>query len=134
MVARRDAAAVIKTANELLILSEEHGLPQTRAVALSYLGWGLGQTDDLARGLHALQDGLEIHTRLGSNRMSHDLLTGGNLLPIRSIRKSNGTDRSGDCHVRRAWRPLVLAPHSYGPRGGGGKSSNSSRYCSSAIR
>jgi class 3 adenylate cyclase/tetratricopeptide (TPR) repeat protein len=69
-VARGDAVAVIKTANELLTLSEEHGLPQTRAAALAYLGWGLGQTDDVAGGLRALQDGLEIYTRLGvrSNR------------------------------------------------------------------
>src|SRR5262249_19986567 len=65
-VTRRDTAAVIKTANELLTLSEEHGLPQTRGTALAYLGWGLGQTDDLPRGLRALQDGLEMHRRLGT--------------------------------------------------------------------
>ena len=40
-VARSDAAAVIRTANELLTLSEEHGLPQTRATALAYLGWAI---------------------------------------------------------------------------------------------
>nr|WP_240543112.1 AAA family ATPase [Bradyrhizobium canariense] len=38
-VARSDAAAVVNTASELLALSEEHGLPQTRATALAYLGW-----------------------------------------------------------------------------------------------
>jgi class 3 adenylate cyclase/tetratricopeptide (TPR) repeat protein len=64
-VTRRDAAAVIKTADELLTLSEEHGLPQTRATALAYLGWGRSQTDDLARGLETLLDGLEMYNRLG---------------------------------------------------------------------
>jgi predicted ATPase len=64
-VARRDAAAVIRTADELLTLSEEHGLPQTRATALAYLGWGRSQTDDLARGLEALLNGLEMYNRLG---------------------------------------------------------------------
>lgn len=64
-VARRDAAAVIRTADELLTLSEEHGLPQTRATALAYLGWGRSQTDNLARGLETLLDGLETYNRLG---------------------------------------------------------------------
>jgi predicted ATPase len=64
-VARRDAAAVIRTADELLTLSEEHGLPQTRATALAYLGWGRSQTGDLARGLEALLNGLEMYNRLG---------------------------------------------------------------------
>jgi tetratricopeptide (TPR) repeat protein len=64
-VARRDAAAVIRTADELLTLSEEHGLPQTRATALAYLGWGRSQTDNLARGLETLLDGLEMYSRLG---------------------------------------------------------------------
>ena len=38
-VARSDAVAVVNTASELLTLSEDHGLPQTRALALAYLGW-----------------------------------------------------------------------------------------------
>jgi predicted ATPase len=40
-VMRNDAGAVIDTATELLRLSEEHGLPQTRAMALVYLGWAI---------------------------------------------------------------------------------------------
>jgi tetratricopeptide (TPR) repeat protein len=64
-VARSDAAAVINTANELLTLSEEHGLPQTRATALAYLGWAIGQTDDAGRGIRSLEDGLAMYNRLG---------------------------------------------------------------------
>jgi class 3 adenylate cyclase/predicted ATPase len=64
-VARSDAGAVINTANELLTLSEDHGLPQTRALALAYLGWAIGQTDDVARGLRGLEDGLAMFNRLG---------------------------------------------------------------------
>jgi hypothetical protein len=45
-IVRNDADAVLKTANELLALSEEHGFPQTRAAASVYLGWAMGQADD----------------------------------------------------------------------------------------
>ena len=64
-VARRDSAAAIKTASELLTLSEEHGIPQTRAAALAYLGWGLGQTKDVAQGVRYLEEGLVAFNRLG---------------------------------------------------------------------
>jgi len=64
-VARSDAGAVINTANELLTLSEDHGLPQTRALALVYLGWAIGQAGDVARGLRGLEDGLAMFNRLG---------------------------------------------------------------------
>ncbi len=64
-VARRDAVAVVNTANELLTLSEEHGLPQTRAVALAYLGWAIGQTEDVSRGIRRLEEGLAMYNRLG---------------------------------------------------------------------
>jgi predicted ATPase len=36
----RDASTLNDTATELLALSEEHGLPQFRATALMFLGWG----------------------------------------------------------------------------------------------
>jgi class 3 adenylate cyclase/predicted ATPase len=64
-VARSDAVAVVNTANELLTLSEEHGLPQTRAVALAYLGWAIGQTEDVSRGIRCLEEGLAMYNRLG---------------------------------------------------------------------
>ena len=64
-IARGDAVAVVNTANELLALSEEHGLPQTRATALAYLGWAVGQTDDVSRGLRRLEEGLAMYNRLG---------------------------------------------------------------------
>jgi class 3 adenylate cyclase len=41
-VTRNDPAAAMNTATELLTLSEEHGLSQTRAFALVYLGWAMG--------------------------------------------------------------------------------------------
>ena len=64
-VARNDAIAVVTTANELLKLSEEHGLPQTRATALAYLGWAIGQTEDVSHGIRRLEEGLAMYNRLG---------------------------------------------------------------------
>jgi predicted ATPase len=49
----------------LLTLSEEHGLPQTRATALTYLGWAIGQTGDVSRGIQSLEDGFAMYNRLG---------------------------------------------------------------------
>jgi class 3 adenylate cyclase/predicted ATPase len=63
--ARSDAAAVVRTATELLTLSEEHGLPQTCATALAYLGWAVGQTDDVTGGVQRLEEGLAKYNRLG---------------------------------------------------------------------
>ena len=65
-VTRNDAVAVIDTATELLKLSEEHGLPQTRAIALVYLGWAMGQTRDGTHGLRLLEEGLAAYSRLGA--------------------------------------------------------------------
>jgi predicted ATPase len=65
-VARGDAAAVIKTVNALLTLSEEHGLSQPRAMGLAYLGWALGQTEDASRGVRYLEEGLAAWNRLGA--------------------------------------------------------------------
>jgi class 3 adenylate cyclase/tetratricopeptide (TPR) repeat protein len=64
-VARSDAVAVINTADELLTLSEEHALPQTRATALAYRGWAIGQTEDVNRGIRCLEEGLAMYNRLG---------------------------------------------------------------------
>ena len=55
-VTRNDPAAAMNTATELLTLSEEHGLSQTRAFALVYLGWAIGQTKDVAQGVQYLED------------------------------------------------------------------------------
>ena len=62
---RNDAAAAMNTATELLTLSEEHGLSQTRANALVYLGWAIGQTKDVARGVQCLEEALAGFNRLG---------------------------------------------------------------------
>ena len=65
-VLRGDAAAVIDTAKELLTLSEDHGLPQTRAVALIYQGWAMGQSKDAAEGIRCVEDGLTAWNRIGT--------------------------------------------------------------------
>ena len=64
-IVRGEAAAAKSTADELLRLSEEHGLPQTRATAMAYLGWAVGQTDDVNRGMRSLEEGFAIFSRLG---------------------------------------------------------------------
>ena len=64
-VVRGDAPAVADTANELLTLSEEHGMAQTRAAALAYLGWAKGQTKDVDQGLEYLTEGLQAWRGLG---------------------------------------------------------------------
>jgi predicted ATPase len=64
-VVRNDAAAAMNTATELLTLSEEHGLPQTRATALVYLGWAIGQTKNVAQGVQYLEKGLAAFNQLG---------------------------------------------------------------------
>ena len=64
-VARGDAAAVAKTAEELLTLSEEHGLPLTHGTALACLGWATAHTDDVSRGIRCLKEGLAMYNRLG---------------------------------------------------------------------
>jgi predicted ATPase/class 3 adenylate cyclase len=65
-VTRNDAVAVIDTATKLLKLSEEHGLPQTRAMALVYLGWAMAKRRDHAQGLRLLEEGLTGYDRLGA--------------------------------------------------------------------
>jgi predicted ATPase len=64
-VVRNDAAAAMNTATELLTLSEEHGLPQTRATALVYIGWAIGQTKNVAQGVQYLEKGLAAFNQLG---------------------------------------------------------------------
>ena len=63
---RNDAVAVVDTATELLKLSKEHGLPQTRAMALVYLGWAMAKMKDDAQGLRLLEEGLAGYDRLGA--------------------------------------------------------------------
>jgi predicted ATPase/class 3 adenylate cyclase len=65
-VTRNDAATAFDTATELLKLSEEHGLTQTRAIALVYLGWATAQTRDDVQGLRLLEEGLAAYNRLGA--------------------------------------------------------------------
>jgi predicted ATPase len=65
-VARGDAAAVIKIASELLMLSEENGLPQPHAIGLTYLGWALAQKEDTSMGVRYVEEGLAAWNRLGA--------------------------------------------------------------------
>lgn len=67
-VARRDTVAVLNTAKQLLSLSEENGLLQTRATALAYLGWAIAQTGDFSHGVRCLEEGLALHNQLGCER------------------------------------------------------------------
>jgi class 3 adenylate cyclase len=64
-IARRDSLAVIDTANELIALSEQHGLPHIHAAGLGYLGWALSQTGDVDKGVHLAEDGITGWDRLG---------------------------------------------------------------------
>jgi predicted ATPase len=63
---RGDRAAVIASASELLILSEEIEHPQSRANALISLGWALGQSGEIAEGIERLNEGLGIYSELGA--------------------------------------------------------------------
>jgi predicted ATPase len=49
----------------LIALSEEHGFTQRRAIALVYLGWAIGQTKDVAKGVQYLEEGLAAFNQLG---------------------------------------------------------------------
>jgi class 3 adenylate cyclase/predicted ATPase len=64
--ARGDIAAVTTAANELLELSEEHGLHQHRANALIFLGWALARSGEITTGLECLDKGLGFVTKIGS--------------------------------------------------------------------
>jgi predicted ATPase len=65
-IARRDVAAAMTTAAELLTLSGEQGLPQSRAIALLFLGWAMGQTGNIDEGLTYLEQGLAAWHALGA--------------------------------------------------------------------
>jgi predicted ATPase len=64
-IVRGDTAAVTVMATELLTLCEEQRLPQPRAAALMFLGWGLGRTGNVAEGTCLLEEGLGAWNRLG---------------------------------------------------------------------
>jgi predicted ATPase len=64
-ISRRDAVAAANTASELLALSEEHGIPHTRAAALAYLGWASADTDDVSHGIRCLEESLAMYNRIG---------------------------------------------------------------------
>src|SRR5262249_17051553 len=64
-IVRGNAAAAKATANELLTLTEQHGLPHTRAAASAYLGWAVGQTEDVRRGIRQVEEGIALYNQLG---------------------------------------------------------------------
>jgi class 3 adenylate cyclase/tetratricopeptide (TPR) repeat protein len=142
---RNDPAAAMNTATELLTLSEEHGLSQTRAFALVYLGWAIGQTKDVARGVQCLEEALAVFKRLGlrSNLclaiclFAETYFTGG--------RYESAMDqvKPGDHHILRDWGSMVPAsdlhdPSSTAPtnlpqrRWRGGKPAKGASDCASA--
>ena len=65
-IARGDTAAATATASELLALSGEYGLPHMRGIALTCLGWTMGQTKDIGEGLRYLEQGLATRIQLGA--------------------------------------------------------------------
>jgi predicted ATPase len=62
---RRDIGAVARTANELLALSQEYSLAQSRAWSLTTLGWALVHLGDVGEGLARLREGVAQLNRLG---------------------------------------------------------------------
>ena len=62
---RSEIAAATATASELLALSGEYGLPHMRGIALTCLGWNMGQTKDIGEGLRYLEQGLAAWIQLG---------------------------------------------------------------------
>ena len=100
-IVRNDADAVLKTANELLALSEEHGFPQTRAAAFVYLGWALGQADDALAGVQRVEQGLTKFNQLGV-RTNLCLMM---CLSAETYFKAKQYDQAVE---RRTWRLLPL--------------------------
>src|SRR5262249_2093264 len=64
--ARGDVAGGFNTANELVTLSKEQGLSQPHAIGLAFLGWAVGQTEDVPTGVRYLEEALASWNRLGS--------------------------------------------------------------------
>jgi predicted ATPase len=65
-LARGDFAAVIATATELLELCEANRLPQPRATALMFLGWGLARSGETTEATRRLEEGLRLWEKLGA--------------------------------------------------------------------
>jgi class 3 adenylate cyclase/predicted ATPase len=63
--AAANGSAVMNTAQELLSLSEEHGLAQPRAYALIFLGWAEARAGTAAEGIERLEQGLGELSRMG---------------------------------------------------------------------
>lgn len=64
--ARGDSASALTTAEELLRLSEEQKLVQTRASAQVIGGWALAQEGQAEEGIKELQAGLAVWHRMGA--------------------------------------------------------------------
>ena len=63
---RSDPRAVMSDVQELLSLTEIHGLPMPRAYALIFLGWALSHSGQATEGIARLYEGREMLTRMGS--------------------------------------------------------------------
>ena len=62
---RRDVAAVLKTARDLVDLAEAHGILIARANALLYLGWARVQSGDVEEGIARIAEGRATHDAVG---------------------------------------------------------------------
>jgi predicted ATPase len=61
-----DREAVFAHANELIHLTDVHGLPVPRAWGLSYLGWALAQSGEFAEGMARLDEGQSLLAAIGA--------------------------------------------------------------------
>jgi len=64
-ITREDTAAVILMCEQLLRLSDEHGLFFNRGWAHAALGWGLSRSGNMEEGIVQAQEGLKIMDELG---------------------------------------------------------------------
>lgn len=65
-VTRGDTAGAEEIADALLLLCEEHRLPQPRATALMFKGWALARSGAVAAGVERVREGLVIWDALGA--------------------------------------------------------------------
>ncbi|WP_340120029.1 AAA family ATPase [Pelagibius sp. 7325] len=63
---RRDAAEVLRIADEMIAFADEHGFSDHRAKALIFSGWAHARLGDPSRGLTELREGLERQKVIGT--------------------------------------------------------------------
>jgi predicted ATPase/class 3 adenylate cyclase len=63
---RRDHAAVLDLASELVTFASDHGLTDHRAKGLIFRGWAVAVAGDPAAGLRTLEEGLDAQRAIGT--------------------------------------------------------------------